>query len=165
MTLVETVQTLFIGQQSEGEFGLGHTTAVKTITPSPNKLIRRIFQGRRFTIYSDDIHDNIWGAGRNTKHQFGFEQTNDTKSYTPITYFKRNKIKIEKIYVSIEGESAFYITSNNQVYACGANEHGELGLSHRKSIKKPTLIPQLKNVIYIGSTYNFSVALCSTVNE
>ena len=154
----------FIGYNYSGEYGLGHNYQLTEFTLCPNKSITKVYQGRRFIFYTDDNFDNIWSAGCNLNGECGLnnDQQLITK-YTPVTYFKKNNIKIQNIFTNPAGYCAFFQSDLGDIYGCGANDCHQLGAI--KETNEPIHIPILKYVIDIKSAGAYSTALCTTNNQ
>ena len=54
-----------------------------------------------------------------------------------------------------------FLDSSGYVYACGSSEGGRLGLGYEDTVKVPTLIPNLKNVVKVSCSRDHSLALTS----
>eukprot|EP01084_Bolivina_argentea_P240207 403607_1 len=152
-----------VGQNRYGQFGLNHRNHVDQLTKWANpRNIMKIQCGRTYFIYCD-AQQNYFGAGFNEFGQLGLGHFNSTvlelEPIPPSIY------KIDKLFTSISGSSTFWKTSNGKIYGNGYNANYNLGIGDRANRNKPTLIPQLQNVIdiQIGSTY--TLALCADVNN
>ena len=82
---------------------------------------------------------DIFGWGDNTFKQLGIDRGKSIKEPIEITFFKENNIKV----ISIKcGEThTMFLTSENKIYVCGTNEHGQLGLD-----SKCNLVQQLQKL-------------------
>eukprot|EP01084_Bolivina_argentea_P309345 535067_1 len=143
---------IYVIGENIGELCLGHQIAVKepTVLNKPN--FSNIHCGNRFSIYGDD-NQNYWFVGCGP---FG----NPVLSPKKINYFKRKKIKIQKICTNACGSHLFFITDSNEAYGCGYNSVYQLGIGHNKFVKQPQRIDSLQNVIDIQSANCYSIALC-----
>jgi alpha-tubulin suppressor-like RCC1 family protein len=65
-------------------------------------------------------------------------------------------------HVSCGGHHTLMLLDDNNVYACGANQDGQLGLGHAKLVKRPSCIEMLegKDVYYLAAGRRFSIAVC-----
>lgn len=156
-----------------------------------NNKICNVYPGFYDTICSDKNHVNIWAAGSNAYGQCCVVTKNQTilgrllkkenhqlshlPSWTRITYFKENGIKIHKICVSLFGCVSFFISDMGRVYAVGKNSGGQFSLGRwsraRQAQYKPVLIKQLSGVMEVCSTTErssnmvenqYCVALCGS---
>ena len=113
----------FIGYARNGEFGLGHKHSSNEFILCPNKSITKVYPGNEFIFYTDDNFDNIWCAGNNRYGQCGI--SNDKEEYItkciPITYFKKNNIKIQNIFTNPTGNCAFGKSDSGVIYGCGGD--------------------------------------------
>lgn len=88
-------------------------------------------------VYLLTYDNDIFVFGSNLYGQFGVGHANSV--YFPIQIDFPNAQKIKKI--KIDNFVAFFISNDDDVYACGANEDGRLGLGHNKNVLKPTKVP------------------------
>ena len=112
-----------------------------------------------------DIVDYLYGVGRNNYGQCGVGNWNGVITKSLIKYFKQNNIKIIRVCASVTGESTFWISSKNTVFACGRNNKHQLGLPDDYTLNRnePTLVKYLNNIIDIKCAFNYSLAL-GTIN-
>ena len=156
---------LFIGQNSNGESGLGHLKSLKQFTELPS-WIQNIYSGNAYTIYTGNNNKILCAAGTNHHGACG---VNNLKSnvikQTQITYFEENDINITKICVTPTGSTTFWITDDYKIYGNGLNDKYQLGLSTKSKKSSPVLIralcSNLWRVINIESALNYSIALVS----
>eukprot|EP01084_Bolivina_argentea_P149255 260750_1 len=161
-------KVFFIGRNCCGQFGLGwmHSNQIREITQCRESRINKVFPSSQHIIYADNGYKNIWGAGRNDYGQCGvgyFRQT--VNEYTAI---KLKGINIKKICVNSTGSHTFFISDKNELFGCGKNRDGDMGLNEDEQkmdenegdINEPTLISEVKNVIDAEPGYG-STVLCS----
>ena len=81
------------------------STKIRILIPCPEKKVSKAFSGNEYSIYADDNYDNLWSAGYNGEGSCGVGKKTRASltKLTPITYFKKNGIKIERVYVSPSG--------------------------------------------------------------
>ena len=159
-------RVFFIGNNVDGEFGIGHMNSQKELIKC-ELPITKIHSSYKHTFYADDNYRNIWFAGISSRGQSGISIEFDILKFEKVTYFKENNIEISNICASPSSDTTFFITKDKAVYGCGNNCGNQLGLvdtSLNHDISKPVLIPQLTNVIQVQST-NFSIALCASDDD
>eukprot|EP01084_Bolivina_argentea_P132169 233232_1 len=157
-----------IGLNNKFEFGLFgriyNSKEFVELNQPKNSCISHIYCGHKYTIFTNDNHENVWCTGYNAHGSCGIgNKNNPVKQYEPIDYFNINKIKIKKICVTVNGLCTFWITDTNTVYGNGLNDNSQLGFggNNKYDILTPTLINNLKNVIDVKSTDRYTIALCS----
>ena len=169
-----TTSVQVIGYSEYKEFGNKLCDNVSELQDCEiNKIstqIDQVISGNEFSIYlTNDNDQNIWTAGKNTHGQCAtnnFSCIKDT-GFHKLQFFQNNNIKIRKICTNPHSNSIFWITEANQVYANGANDKYQLGVSPNTDIDnkcKPVLITRLKNVIDIQPAATYSIALCSNAS-
>ena len=179
-SLINTIDICVIGNNEQGELGLGHLDHVKYLTvlnSIPHQTVSdddsaihkiNIHSGYKFTIYSNisEEHEH-WAAGANYHGECCFNISKDATKCNAIQWFKTHEISIKKICLSIGGQAVFWITDNNRVLANGGNEYGQLGIHEHKKSWKPQIVPffdgfNVSNVKDIQCAKNYSIALCTT---
>ncbi|KAJ3443083.1 btk-binding protein-related [Anaeramoeba flamelloides] len=96
--------------------------AIENIPP-----IKKICSGYyHFFAISDEEDQKVYGWGENTDYQLGLQIS---KTYSKLTVIESlKKIKIHEIYPS--GNCSFFLNKEtNDLYGCGSNESGELGIN------------------------------------
>ena len=164
------VAMFFVGWNMAGEFGLGHMESLKMLQQCPNKSITKVFSSDNYSIFSDDDYKQLWAAGDNSYGQCCIgaivEDAKMLKNYQPITYFQRNEINVQKVCVRISAHNVFFISDKGQLYGCGKNAEGMLGITNNHQIQhEPVLIPSVTNVIDAQSSASCTVILCSSDNR
>jgi alpha-tubulin suppressor-like RCC1 family protein len=112
-------------------------------TPTPQLLlngqkVQFVNAGKEWTfVYTMD--NKLYATGENTDQQLGLNSSvaNVTPlQLVPAAHYGNQRL----IAVSAGDDNTSFVTVNNDIYACGGNENGELGLGHQNS---PVAIPQL----------------------
>lgn len=98
--------------------------------------------------------------GHNEKGQCGQDELFPYDKPTLIKHLENVSI----IQVACGDKHSLFLTDTNEVYACGSNEHGQLGIAsrlrHIKMVTKPILITrQVPPIKKIGCGQDFSVML------
>ncbi|KAJ5073077.1 hypothetical protein M0811_09032 [Anaeramoeba ignava] len=106
-----------------------------------DRIIEDIVSGY-FSIYLLTSNQNAYGIGDNHFSQIAFKSNNKKKrkSEKPILMMKN----VSKIFSGNNSLFVFLLNSNQELFGCGKNNHGTLGLGYRK---KEILQPiQIKNI-------------------
>lgn len=120
--------------------------------------------------YSICLLSNGWvyTTGNNAYGQLGHGDTTQRNVFTRIEYFITNSILISKIVnagsrLDTYAISAF-IATNGDLYTCGYNGHGGLGIGSTTNASTPTKVLNLTSVsqVYIGDAYVAAVAALRT---
>ena len=75
----------------------------------------------------------VYTMGANGSGQLGLENFDIQKEPVIVSFFESNNIIIDKIYCKYH--RSFFLTSDGDIYCCGDNPNGELGLSSSKTHK------------------------------
>lgn len=110
----------------------------------------------------------VYATGSNSYGQLGLGNTTRRDVFTRIEYFITNNITISKIVnggsrLDTYGISAF-IASNGDLYTCGYNGHGGLGIGSTTNASTPTKVTNITSVsqVIIGDTYVAAVVAIRT---
>ena len=154
------IAVFFIGQNEASEFGLSHTNLLTKFQECPNNSITKVFASNDFNIFSDNDYKQIWSAGFNRYGQCGVgKEVENILTYTRITYFKQNKINIQKICVSICGDSTYFISDKGKLYGCGKHYDQCLGINNEPILHSPAPIDELNDVIDVESNGSCTIVL------
>eukprot|EP01084_Bolivina_argentea_P286394 491262_1 len=75
------------------------------------------------------------------------DKANLIRNWRECDYFKENNIKIKFVSGnSLSNTSMFYVDINNNIYGCGLNRGGDLGIDSNKSVYSPVLINEYNEV-------------------
>ena len=158
----------FIGQNENGQFGMGHCQNLKELTKCNHKCIKKVFASNGYSIFTDNDYENIWSAGWNEFGQCGVGNFDrKIKQYSQIRFFRKNRIKIKKISVNVCARFTFFISDKNKLFGCGWNEEGAMGLNEEEqsNVNEPILIDQLQNVMDVEPGESFNFVLSSNIND
>ncbi|KAJ5075257.1 hypothetical protein M0811_07610 [Anaeramoeba ignava] len=136
------------------------------IEDTNDRIIQDIVSGHQ-SIYLLTSNKNVYGIGSNSYSQLGFDSKTLEKTEKPILMMKN----VSKIFSGNSSIHVFLLNSNQELFGCGWNEYGQLGL--RKSRKKQTKIQKLTQIqnipkgkiIDIQSGYWHSIILIENENE
>ncbi|KAJ5068060.1 claret isoform a [Anaeramoeba ignava] len=131
-----------------------------------DRIIRDIASGEH-SVYLLTSNQNAYGIGSNEYGQLGFDSKTLDKTEKPILMMKN----VSKIFSGNTSAHVFLLNSNQELFGCGFNEHGQLGLreSRRNEIKIQKLtkiqnIPKGK-IIDIQYTFYHSIMLIENENQ
>ena len=145
--------------------------SINDIAPNHNlQNVSMITCGNGYDIYgiknnkaSNDKIKYLYGVGRNNYGQCGVGNWDGMITKKRIKFGKN--IKITRVCASVTGESTFFLTDHNKVFACGRNNKSQLGFSNNDSLptvnrNKPNLIKHLNNIIDIKCSCNIIQNQC-----
>ena len=134
------------GVNNYGQLGLGHTNNVckpTLLMHDPEiKLICSGFDHSMVLKNNGDLlvfSDNEYG-------QLGLENNKD-KMIIPTLLMNDNTI--ENIHCG--ADHSMILKNNGELYVCGDNEYGQLGLGHKENVFKPTLLMTNKTIKFYNS--------------
>ncbi|KAJ5074752.1 btk-binding protein-related [Anaeramoeba ignava] len=136
------------------------------IEDTNDRVIQDIISGNN-SIYLLTSNHNAYGIGSNQYFQLGFDSRTLPKIEKPILMMKN----VSKIFSGIDSKHAFLLNSNQELFGCGYNEYGQIGLgeSRKQEIKIHKLtkiqnIPKGK-IIDIQTAWFHSIMLIEIENE
>ncbi|KAJ5072781.1 hypothetical protein M0811_09478 [Anaeramoeba ignava] len=92
------------------------------------------------SVYLLTSNQNVYGIGSNRFCQLGFDSKTLKKAEKPILMMKN----VSKIFSSNASNSFFLLNSNQELFCCGGNNYGNLGLG--ESRRKETKIQKLTKI-------------------
>lgn len=147
------------GGNNYGQLGLDNTTNKYTFTLIPNfNNIKQIAASPYSALFLKE-DGTVYGCGSNTYGELGLEIQN-TKYLVPTLI--PNISNVQKIFMSRGWntyENSFFILNNGDVYGCGCNSYGELGLNDTEIKIIPTKINGLSNIKDINIYGTFTLFL------
>eukprot|EP01084_Bolivina_argentea_P184256 317821_1 len=155
-----TNELFIVGDNEKGWLGLGNFDEVKELKQWDNNMkIDCLYIGNGFTIFKNNENE-YFGCGMNSEGQCAIGKFCDKISeLTMINYFTNHKIKIKKIFLNLNNNSLFWITTNGQIYTNGNNDSKQLGLKDDKNRHVPEIVLDLKYIIDIKGNYYCCVAI------
>ncbi|KAJ5077694.1 hypothetical protein M0811_05793 [Anaeramoeba ignava] len=133
------------------------------IEDTNDRIIQDIVSGVS-SIYLLTSNQNAYGIGSNQKGQLGFDFNTLQKTEKPILMMKN----VSKIFSGISSSHAFLLSSNQELFVCGNNQFGKLGLgrSIKEKIDKLTKIQNIPKgkIIDIQGGFNHSIMLIENQN-
>ena len=127
------------GKNEGGQLGLGDTKNRYTPTKIPNFKAKEISAGYNHTLFID-LENNVWGCGSNSQGQLGI---GNNDQYFPIQIPNQNLLgKASR--VAAGGLHSVIIDLENNVWVCGYNAMGQLGIGNKGSQYRPIKIPNFR---------------------
>ncbi|KAJ5070421.1 actin [Anaeramoeba ignava] len=180
---IENIQKVTVGNRNEAILTIEGNVFAKgnDINPkNPNKFINissliedkndRIIQdivSGNSSIYLLTSNQNVYGIGSNDNGQLGFDSETLPKTEKPILMMKN----VSKIFSGNSSIHVFLLNSNQELFGCGWNRHGQLGLGESRKeeteIQKLTKIQNIPKgkIIDIQCGYIHSIMLIENENQ
>ena len=152
------------GYNSNGELGHGNTTDLNTpklISYLTDKNITQIACGHNHTIFLGSDR-NVYSCGHNGNGQLGRDIAAATPSTTPHEITDLTGKNITQI--ACGADHSMFLASDGNVYSCGRNDYGQLGLNHEdtpKSTIQDNIYISATNIKQIACGYNHTIFLAS----
>ena len=143
-----------VGCNEKGDLGVGNDDNITQLQQLPwsrglkiSKIISCSYKAFSFITSEQDIYV----CGCNDFGQLGLNNEDDQWTAKLHPFFSGQKLKIVDVSRSINAFHVFFICSShdnvNQIYCCGANEYGQLGLEDKENYIGPQLNTFLVKVI------------------
>ncbi|KAJ5075280.1 claret isoform a [Anaeramoeba ignava] len=136
-----------------------------SIEDTNDRIIQDIVSGKN-SIYLLTSNHNAYGIGSNEYGQLGFNSKTLNKAEKPILMMKN----VSKIFSGNSSNHAFLLNSNQELFVCGWNYSGQLGLGELRQEWKIDKLIKIQNIpkgkiidIQCGSIY--SIMLIEYENE
>ncbi|KAJ5067685.1 hypothetical protein M0811_02873 [Anaeramoeba ignava] len=135
------------------------------IEDTNDRIIEDIVSGYN-SIYLLTSNQNVYGIGSNYYGQLGFDSETLPKTEKPILMMKN----VSKIFSGNSSDCVFLLNSNQELFGCGYNYHGQLGLGKTKEESKVDKVTKFRNIpkgkiIDIQGGFNHSIMLIENENE
>ncbi|KAJ5078151.1 protein aardvark [Anaeramoeba ignava] len=112
------------------------------IEDTNDRIIQDIVSGNN-SIYLLTSNQNAYGIGDNFYSQLGLNSDLSDKTEKPILMMKN----VSKIFSGNSSNHVFLLNSNQELFGCGDNQYGQLGLGESKKMKsKINKLTQIKNI-------------------
>jgi alpha-tubulin suppressor-like RCC1 family protein len=140
--LCEDSSLWVVGNNNYGQLGFGDTTDRKVFTKvtRPSTMTSNVKD-----IYSETNHtvlltnDNeIWSCGYNSNGQLGFGDTTDRNIFTKVTKPSTMTSNIKELVCGYS--HTVLLTNDNEIWSCGYNSNGQLGLGDNTNRNIFTLV-------------------------
>ena len=112
-----------VGANGFGELGLGHNTHQNELNKIPNIPPIKIISCVLASSYLIDLEGNLWSFGLNAHGQLGHGDKTDINAPKIVNTLK----DIQQISYGSCGFHFFAKNSQNQIFASGKNDYGQLG--------------------------------------
>ncbi|KAJ5076395.1 hypothetical protein M0811_06394 [Anaeramoeba ignava] len=106
-----------------------------------DRIIQDIVSGG-FTIYLLTSNQNVYGIGSNFNGQLGFDSKTLPKTEKPILMMKN----VSKIFSGIISYHIFLLNSNQELFGCGYNDYGQVGLGESRKEMKIQKLTKIQNI-------------------
>ncbi|KAJ5067776.1 regulator of chromosome condensation [Anaeramoeba ignava] len=135
------------------------------IEDTNDRVIEDVVSGAN-TIYLLTSNQNIYGIGSNFDCELGFDSEIFEEAEKPILMMKN----VSKIFSGNSSNFVFLLNSNQELFGCGYNYQGQLGLGESRKetqIQKLTKIQNIPKgkIIDIKCGYEHSIMLIENENE
>ncbi|KAJ5070048.1 hypothetical protein M0811_11252 [Anaeramoeba ignava] len=136
------------------------------IEDTNDRIIQDIFCGA-YSIYLLTSNQNAYGIGSNEYGQLGFDYFQIEETEKPILMMKN----VSKIFSRINSNFVFLLNSNHELFSCGNNQSGQLGLGESRkeeaNVQKLTKIQNIPKgkIIDIQTCYYHSIMLIEDENQ
>ncbi|KAJ5067881.1 hypothetical protein M0811_12799 [Anaeramoeba ignava] len=178
----ENIQKVTVGYDNEAILTIERNVFAKGYyvnSKNPNKFINissliedkndRIIQdvvSGYDSIYLLTSNQNAYGIGYNFDGQLGFDSKTLPKTEKPILMMKN----VSKIFSGNTSYSVFLLNSNQELFGCGWNNYGQVGLGESIKEKKIQKLTKIQNIpkgkiIDIQCGYDYSIMLIENENE
>ena len=133
-----------VGNNEQGQLGLGHNTNQNELNKIPNIPPIQVISCVNASCYLVDFEGNLWSFGNNDEGQLG--HGDKTIKNVPK---KVNTLKdIQQISCGCSGHHFFAKNSQNQIFAFGNNNCGQLGTVDTQSVSIPEEINSQYSTIW-----------------
>ena len=138
-----------------------------------NKIkIKKVSCGGYHTIVISENNEYVFSFGKGIFGQLGYGIPENTSVPKKVIFESKQNLKYEKnekiniVDIKCGGEHSLFLSSNNNVYACGHGYLGQLGFGNDKNINKPLIVKSLTNkkIIEIAAGWSHSMVLSSEGN-
>ncbi|KAJ5071867.1 regulator of chromosome condensation [Anaeramoeba ignava] len=152
----------YINSKNPNEF-INISSLIKDLN---DRIIQDIVSGDS-SIYLLTSNQNVYGIGLNYYSQLGFDSEALKETEKPILMMKN----VSKIFSGNSSYSAFLLNSNQELFGCGYNQDGQLGLGESKKeetkIQKLTKIKNIPKgkIIDIQCGFTHSIMLIENQNQ
>ena len=138
-----------VGSNENGQLGLGHNRNQNILNKIPKIPPIKIISCVNASCYLIDFEGNLWSFGNNVCGQLG--HGNRTHKIIPK---KVNTLKdIQQLSYGSSGQHFFAKNSQNQIFATGYNDYGQLGTGNTQSISTPKEINSQYSTIWRDEFY------------
>ena len=142
------------GENKSGQLGLGDTEIRNAPTQIPNIKALQVSAGYRHTVIID-MENNVWVCGNNDYGQLGLGDTENRNAPTQIPNINLlGNLLVKDQQVAAGFEHTVLIDMENNVWICGNNSSGQLGLGDTQPRYFPTQMPNIKARQIVAGYYH-----------
>lgn len=146
------------GSNYSTQLGLGkafsNVNSVSSFTRVNISKIVQVACGRKFTIALDE-EGKVYACGSNSKGQLGLGDKDSRDEFT-IT---AENVRARAISAKCGSRFSFILTLSGDVFSCGANSYGQLGLKHFQSSVTQFSQVEISNIVAIACGEDHTLAL------
>ena len=125
-----------VGDNTYGSLGLGHNRNQNELNKIPNIPPIKIISCMDSSCYLIDFEGNLWTFGLNNHGQLGHGDETDKNAPKIVNNLK----DIQQISHGCSGMHFFVKNSQNQIFAIGKNNYGQLGTGDTQTIQEEVSI-------------------------
>lgn len=132
-------QGLYVwGYNNTGNLGLGHKNKVTFQFHDffKGKKIKKAAIGSEHALYLTESGE-VYACGQNKSGQLGLGYSSDCITTPQLMMVSRNNRIVD---IAVGNSHSIFLTKDGQVYTCGNNEYGQLGLTEKLNQSTPRLI-------------------------
>ena len=133
-----------VGQNGNGQLGIGHNTNQNVLNKIPNIPPIKNISCARSSCYLVDFEGNLWTFGCNNEGQLGHGDRTNINIPKIINTLK----DVKQISYGSFGYHFFAKNSQNQIFATGKNDCGQLGTGDTQSVSIPKEINSQYSTIW-----------------
>ena len=122
-----------VGENTDGQLGLGHNTNQNELNKIPNIPPIKIISCVNASSYLIDFEGNLWTFGDNNHGQLGHGDKTEINTPEIVNTLK----DIQQISYGSCGFHFFAKNSQNQIFVTGNNDYGQLGTGDTQSLSIP----------------------------
>ncbi|KAJ5077796.1 hypothetical protein M0811_05486 [Anaeramoeba ignava] len=112
-----------------------------TVGNTNDRIIQDVVSGI-FSIYLLTSNQNAYGIGDNFFGQLGFDSETLKETEKPILMMKN----VSKIFSGDYSHRVFLLTSNQELFGCGLNRYGQIGLGESRKETKIQKLTKIQNI-------------------
>ena len=132
------------GHNYNGQLGLGHNKDRNALTKIPNIPPIKIISCMYSSCYLIDLEGNLWSFGANINGQLGHGDKISRNTPKIINTL----VDVQQISYGTCGQHFFAKNSQNQIFAMGNNDRGQLGTGDTQSVSIPIEINSQYSTIW-----------------
>ncbi|KAJ5077154.1 hypothetical protein M0811_00474 [Anaeramoeba ignava] len=111
------------------------------IEDTNDRIIQDVVSGYK-SLYLLTSNQNAYGIGSNEYGQLGLDPETLQKTEKPILIMKN----VSKIFSGNTSDSVFLLNSNQELFGCGDNQYGQLGLRESRKEEKVPKLTKIQNI-------------------